>query len=590
MRAFVVAAETGKQLGLRNSRGGIARCFAAGRRSRRSPQQAAAVVPPKPLPPPGLRRLSLENSDIAAVLNTGRCEGPAAAHATLVKRGALDADPTQAACASLLQQLWQVLHKYDRESKAWEKEHTAWRERHAAWEAERAERERARLEACAAAKEVSQGSEQGGRAEDPPKVEEEEPMPLEPSRPGLSTYGCYIWGSVGSGKSLLMDLFVDCTRASLPCHRVHFHEFMHAIHCELHQLRRAGAEKTTQTVAKRISEEVRLLAFDEFQITNIADALIVETLFDALFQEGVAVVMTSNRPPNDLYKDGLNRHLAIPQFLALLERRAVAFQELSSPRDFRAAHSAALDLENAAGWRDFVCKPDVGCAAVEEHLRSAFAAAAGVASGEPATVPVAWGRQLDVTEASSGVGRFSFHQLCVEPLNADDYLHLARQFHTMVVTDVPRFTVEQHNEARRFTNLVDCLYERHARLILSADAAPHQLLETMADLAQVSLTDDGVKPRLELQGSTDWVRSNPFSPEPATVQEVTRSAGSVGARAVKAGDDDTATGAGVAGVMAGALGSLQESGFAAKRATSRLLHMQTEDYLQLHQRNRLRSE
>jgi len=198
------------------------------------------------------------------------------------------------------------------------------------------------------------------------------------------------------------------------------------------------------------------------------------------------------------------------------------------------------------------------------------------------------------------VGRFTFQQLCGAPLNADDYLHLATHFHTLLVTDVPRFSLEQHNEARRFTNLVDCLYERHARLVLSADVPPERLLESMTELATVNLSeaDTSRRPALAQLGgsapatdrsdsqSSDWIRNNPFSPEPSTVSEATRVANSLGAT-VKAGDDDTATGAGVAGVMAGALGSLQESGFAARRATSRLLHMQTDEYLLAHRRQHL---
>jgi len=155
-----------------------------------------------------------------------------------------------------------------------------------------------------------------------------------------------------------------------------------------------------------------------------------------------------------------------------------------------------------------------------------------------------------------------------------------------VIADVPCFSLEQHNEARRFTNLVDCLYERHVRLILSADVEPEQLLEQMATLASVPLAAASRPPGTD---SSDWVRRNPFSPEPSTVDEAVRTAASPAA-SVKAGDDDTATGANVAGVMAGAVGSLQESGFAARRATSRLLHMQTEEYLLAHRRNRLPTE
>lgn len=137
-----------------------------------------------------------------------------------------------------------------------------------------------------------------------------------------------------------MDLFVDCcdkgSNLDVAIRRIHFHEFMLEVHTELHRLRTIGAaERTTRDVARRIAKEVQLLAFDEFQITNISDALIVETLMDALFTEGVAVIMTSNRPPKDLYKDGLNRHLAIPQLLALLEKRNIIVHELNAARDFR---------------------------------------------------------------------------------------------------------------------------------------------------------------------------------------------------------------------------------------------------------------
>lgn len=559
------------------------RCASGGRTSRKLRQSQSSEkveLPPLPRlpsvgskePPPGLRRLQLEQAKLDAILETGRALGPSAAHASLLHHGTLESEKAQVACAAALNTLWESLRAYRDERSIWEAAHAAWRLEHAAWKAEAAERKTAKKA------EVETG------AEDLP------PAPAEPPEPVLQTYGCYVWGSVGSGKSLLTDLFVDCcggsgSPLSLAWHRVHFHEFMLEVHQELHQLRRAGREKTTQAVARRIASEVQVLAFDEFQITNIADALIVETLFDALFQRGVAVVMTSNRPPEDLYKDGLNRHLAIPQFLALLERRNVAFVEVSSVRDFRSALAEPVRGEN--GWRDFIYKAEAG-SSVEERLRSAFAEAAGEA-GKPATVPVAWGRTVAVKEASSYVGRFSFDQLCVDPLNADDYLHLANRFHTLVVTDVPHFSLEQHNEARRFTNLVDCVYERHARLIISADAPPEQLLESMAALSAVSLShaDGPASPGLASSSSSDWVRNNPFSPEPSTVDNVMRSAKSIGAGAVEAGDDDTATGAGVAGVMAGALGSLQESGFAAKRATSRLLHMQTQDYLLTHQRNRI---
>jgi len=412
----------------------------------------------------------------------------------------------------------------------------------------------------------------------------------EPQRPLLESHGCYVWGSVGTGKSLLLDLFAECCERplvpSLRCRRVHFHKFMYEVHRQLHQLRQTGAiKKTTQAVASQIAEEVNVLAFDEFQITNISDALIVETLFDALFQEGVAILMTSNRHPEDLYKDGLNRHLAIPQFLGCLERRGVQILELGGGRDFRKELAAAA-WNFDAGWRDFFHKAAVGGdAAAESLLQSAFAKAAGGSMGHRTSVPVAWGRTLEVDEAVSGVGRFSFQQLCGDALNADDYLRLAATFHTIVVANVPRFSVSLHNEARRFTNLVDCAYETHSRLILSADAPPAELLQDMTVMAESLVQASDHHPAKP--GPSRAIRTSPFTLDASEIQEVSRSSRSIGARAVRAGDDDTATGAGVAGVMAGALGSLQESGFAAQRATSRLLHMQTEEYLRAHFRNRV---
>jgi len=239
----------------------------------------------------------------------------------------------------------------------------------------------------------------------------------------------------------------------------------------------------------------------------------------------------------------------------------------------------------------------------ENWMRAAFAEAAGAPRGEKATIPIAWGRHILVDEVALGVGRFTFHQLCENALNADDYLQLAYQFHTILIDGVPRFSLEQHNEARRFTNLVDCFYERHGRVVVAADAPAKHILENMTMLASVSLSDiESRRPStasavpgggenvegLLGTGASDWIRHNPFSPEGLTVEEAIKNAtkGRGAEASGKAGDDDTATGAGIAGVMAGALGALQESGFAARRATSRLLHMQTDEYLKAHLLNR----
>jgi predicted ATPase len=289
--------------------------------------------------------------------------------------------------------------------------------------------------------------------------------------------------------------------------------------------------------------------------------------------------------------------LAIPQFLSLLERRKVGIHELAATRDFREpefVESSNQDLQMDSSWRDFISKAELGGniahhdggpeAAAEAHLKAAFEEASGCLVGKPTTIPLPWGRSMTVDEAAGGAGRFSFTQLCGESLNADDYLRLADHFHTFVVADVPRFTMNLHNEARRFTNLIDCLYERHGRLVVSADVPPRQLLSEMEELTGYIPNPLGEKRR---QGPpppvSDWVPQSPFSSEASSPVKA-----SVASRSGRAGtgDDDAATGADIAGVMTAAVASLQESGFAAKRAVSRLLHMQSAEYLEIHRQHR----
>jgi len=193
---------------------------------------------------------------------------------------------------------------------------------------------------------------------------------------------------------------------------------------------------------------------------------------------------------------------------------------------------------------------------------------------------------MSVGAAAGGVGRFTFPQLCASALAADDYLHLADHFHTFIVADVPRFTLGSHNEARRFTNLVDCLYEKHARLVLSADVTLDKLLADMEGLTSFQQAPQGRGQRTGPPPSFNEIRKSPFSVEPISAVSAL---GSESSGRAGSGDDDTATGAQVAGVMAGAVASLQESGFAARRAVSRLLHMQSEEYFRVHKQQRLSS-
>jgi len=572
----------------------------SGRRSRR-PQKAGlnaaasikVKLPPSPAeiwgkqsaPPPSLERLNLEDSLRAEVLKIGEDQGPAAAYDVLVRSTSLECDAAQVECSAVLQKMWTGLREHRAEWKDWEAKHQKWQEEYATWTKLKHEHEARIQDAKASHDEGEAGNKQTIEAADIP------PEPVEPPAPMPENHGCYLWGNVGRGKSLLMDLFVDCcdknSDIDLPVMRIHFHEFMQNVHRELHFLRMSGGERTTTVVAKRLAKEVRLIAFDEFQITNIADAMIVETLFDALFTHGVAVLMTTNRPPEDLYKDGLNRHMAIPQFLALLRRRHVIVHELDAARDFRASKfdedaTIAENLGKKNGpWRDFIFKmgtEGVNETLVEARLRAAFTEASGLQAGEPVTVPLPWGRSMDIAEAAGGVGRFSFSQLCGKAMNADDYLKLTDHFHTILVTDVPRFGVEKHNEARRFTNLVDCLYERHARLVVTADAPLEELLTGMEGLVEFDPNPIGSTKR---SGPPPNLWSSQGSTQTPAMAAAADSSGGRGT-----GDDDTATGANIAGVMTGAVASLQESGFAARRAMSRLLHMQSEEYLRVHQRSR----
>lgn len=610
------------------------------------------AAPRSSQPPPSLRRLPLSETVLADTVAAGQRSGPLVAYQHLVHTGVLHQDSAQQKCATELQSFWEAMLAHAEARKRWRTECEAFEAQRAATGAagsaarsptpgggrrtrRKQQGEAVEVDHTVASRDpvvpTAEVAQVQGAAEE--AAEEERPPP-EPAWP--TARGCFIWGGVGGGKSLLMDLFVESS-----CHdagplagavrRAHFHEFMLGVQHELRELRLAdAADRTTRAVARRLAGECRVLALDEFQLTNISDALIVETLLDCLLAEGVSVVMTSNRPPEDLYKEGLNRHLVVPQLLALFQRRGIIRHELQAAQDWRLglqstttsaprasgtkelASTVSADASAAAGpWRDFFCDEAGELAPVlaagtghEVALRAAFADAAGADRGRPAEVPIGWGRRMQVGEAANRVGRFTFPELCAAPLNADDYLKLVESFHTFIVTDVPRFSLEQHNEARRFTNLIDCLYESHARLIVSAEAPPAELLACMEVLASLSFQADGARPARTpaaagwednfkpptgrpAGGPTadDWARRAAFEP-PSLLRDAVEAAAAPGSD-IAPGNDESSTRAGVAGVMAGALGSLQESGFAARRAISRLLHMQSEEYLQAHKRQHI---
>ncbi len=271
--------------------------------------------------------------------------------------------------------------------------------------------------------------------------------------------GAYLWGGVGRGKSMLMDLFFDATDIDAK-RRVHFHAFMQDIHRGMHAARKKGVEDALAPVADDIIHDIRLLCFDEMQITDITDAMIVGRLFEKLFAAGVVVVTTSNRPPDGLYKDGLNRALFLP-FIDLISNRLVVVQ-LESPTDYRQHR-----LEGAQVYFQPAASAKGDIAAIWQDLT-------GGAGGEPLRLPVN-GREVELPRFANGIGRASFWELCAKPLGPADYLAIAHAVRVLILEDIPQLSSYNYNEAKRFVTLIDALYEARVRLICSAADVPERL-------------------------------------------------------------------------------------------------------------------
>ena len=275
--------------------------------------------------------------------------------------------------------------------------------------------------------------------------------------------GVYLWGGVGRGKSMLMDLAFDSIAVE-PRRRVHFHEFMLETHGRLRKAREREEGDPIEPVAEEIAAEAKLLCFDEMQVTNPADAMILSRLFEKLLEQGVKVVTTSNRPPRDLYKDGLNRELFLP-FIALIEQRMLVVP-VDGRTDYR------LDrLEGVEVWH-VPNGPEAPAA-----LSRAFFQLTDYPVEDRAKVPteeldVGGGRKLHVPKSLKGVAVFSFKRLCGEARGAADYLAIARRFHTVIIVGIPVMGRERRNEAARFVTLIDALYEHRVKLLAAADAEP----------------------------------------------------------------------------------------------------------------------
>jgi cell division protein ZapE len=275
--------------------------------------------------------------------------------------------------------------------------------------------------------------------------------------------GVYLWGGVGRGKSMLMDLAFHHIDFE-PKRRVHFHAFMLETHQRLKAARADEEGDPVEEVAEIIAAEAQLLCFDEMQVTNPADAMILSRLFEKLLERGVRVVATSNRPPADLYKDGLNRELFLP-FIATIEARFEVV-EVDGPTDYRLDRLAGVEV-----WH--VPNGSQATAA----LSKAFFQLTDYAVENRDKVPteeldVGGGRTLHVPKSLKGVAVFSFKRLCGEARGAVDYLAIAQRFHTVIVVGIPVMNRDMRNEAARFVTLIDALYEHRVKLLASADAEP----------------------------------------------------------------------------------------------------------------------
>lgn len=296
--------------------------------------------------------------------------------------------------------------------------------------------------------------------------------------------GVYLWGGVGRGKSMVMDLFYAATDIPRK-RRVHFHAFMQEVHGGIFAARKRGVEDPLVPVAEGLIAEVACLCFDEMQITDITDAMLVGRLFTLLLDAGVVIVATSNRVPEDLYKDGLNRVLFLP-FIALLRERMEVLA-LESPVDYR--------QHRLAGAQVYFHPARNARAAIEGMWRDLTGGAAGAALALAVN-----GRVVEVPRFANGVARATFWELCARALGPADYLAIAAVVRVLILEDIPQLSSENYNEAKRFVTLIDALYEARVRLIASAADAPERLYIEGAGSFEFARTAS----RLREMQAADW--------------------------------------------------------------------------------------
>jgi cell division protein ZapE len=374
-------------------------------------------------------------------------EGPLPAYRAMLAAGTLHADPAQGRAAEVLQDLWRRTNGYDPHPEE---------------------------------------PEQGGFFA---RFLRRKPVAPEEA-PAGTPMGLYLVGEVGRGKSMLMDLFFETAEVPRK-QRIHFHEFMqHRVHARIHAWKRQYGDTADPIppLADSIAAEAALLCFDEFQVHDIADAMILGRLFQALFARGTVVVATSNTTPDDLFKGRPGRDAFLP-FIALIKRRLEVLV-LDSARDYRRARIVEMPT-----WH----MPLGGRA--DAAMDAAFRALTGQDHGSPTRLTLL-GRSIEVPQAADGVARFDFDALCGKPLGPADYLAVATHFHTLLLDGIPRLGAENFDRAKRFITLVDALYEHRVKLVASAEASPDNIYERGENAAMFARTAS----RLHEMQSQDWRR------------------------------------------------------------------------------------
>ena len=304
-------------------------------------------------------------------------------------------------------------------------------------------------------------------------------------KPPPPVKGLYMWGGVGRGKSMLMDLLFDAVE--VPKQRRHFHAFMQWVHSEMNAACKLGVDDAIAPVAAKLAGDVRFLAFDEMQITDITDAMIVGRLFEMFMQREVVIVTTSNRVPDDLYKDGLNRQLFLPFIDLLKDKMEVA--ELASPTDYRQDRMSGSPVF-------FTPNGPEARAQIEEIWQRLTEGKA-----KPLEL-IVQGRKVRLPGFHNGVARAKFFDLCGVPLGPADYLTIAEAARVLVIEDIPRLSRNNFNEAKRFVTLIDALYEARVQLIASAAATPEMLYVEGTGTFEFERTAS----RLREMQSADWGR------------------------------------------------------------------------------------